>query len=290
MTRLGTRGSALAMAQARWVASHLPGCEIVVIETAGDLQRDRRFDEIGDGRGVFTAEIERALLDGRIDVAVHSAKDLTGEMPPELVIGAIPEREDPRDACCGPYGSLDALPDGARVGTSSARRTALLAELRPGLVTVPLRGNVDTRLRKLDEGQADAIILAAAGLRRLGLEERIAFRFDPEEFVPEAGQGALALQVRAGEEERVSALDHPLSRAEVEAERAAVAERTRIARDLHDSAGHAINVILVHAGAGRLHADDPERARQAFATIEEVARETVGEIDRMVRVTYMNSA
>jgi hydroxymethylbilane synthase len=224
MIRLGTRGSALAMAQARWAAERLPDCEIVRIETAGDRQRDRRFEDIGDGRGVFTAEIERALLDGRIDVAVHSAKDLTGEMPPELVIGAIPRREDPRDACCGPFASLDDIPDGARVGTSSARRTALLAELRPGLQAVPLRGNVDTRLRKLDAGEADAIVLAAAGLLRLGLEQRIAFRFDPDRFVPEAGQGALALQVRAGDEELVSALDHPASREEVEAERAAVAE------------------------------------------------------------------
>jgi hydroxymethylbilane synthase len=224
MIRLGTRGSALAMAQARWTAGRLPECEIVVIETSGDRQRDRRFEDIGDGRGVFTAEIERALLDGRIDVAVHSAKDLTGAMPPELVIGAVPEREDPRDACCGPFPALDAIPDGARVGTSSARRTGLLAELRPGLTVVPLRGNVDTRLRKLDEGQADVIVLAAAGLIRLGLEERIAFRFDPDRFVPEAGQGALALQVRAGDEELVRALDHQPSREEVEAERAAVAE------------------------------------------------------------------
>jgi hydroxymethylbilane synthase len=224
MIRLGTRGSALAMAQARWTAAHLPGCEIVVIETAGDRQRERRFDEIGDGRGVFTREIERALLDGRVDVAVHSAKDLTGDMPAELAIGAIPEREDPRDACCGPFGSLDEVPQGARVGTSSARRTGLLGELRPDLAVVPLRGNVDTRLRKLDAGEADVIVLAAAGLLRLGLEERIAFRFDPDRFVPEAGQGALALQVRAGDESLVRELDHPPSRAAVEAERAAVAE------------------------------------------------------------------
>ncbi len=224
MIRLGTRGSALAMAQAGWVAEQLGDAEIVVIETAGDRQRDRRFDQIGDGRGVFTREIERALIDRRIDVAVHSAKDLTGDPPDELEIGAVPTREDPRDACCGPFASLAEIPDGARVGTSLARRTGLLAALRPGLEVVPLRGNVDTRLRKLDAGEADAIVLAAAGLIRLGLEARIAFRFDPAEFVPEAGQGALALQVRRGERELVAALDHGPSHAQLDAERARVAE------------------------------------------------------------------
>ena len=122
MIRLGTRGSALAMAQAGWVAERLGDAEIVVIETAGDRQRDRRFDQIGDGRGVFTREIERALIERRIDVAVHSAKDLTGDPTDELEIAAVPEREDPRDACCGPFASLAEIPAGARVGTSSARR------------------------------------------------------------------------------------------------------------------------------------------------------------------------
>ena len=224
MIRLGTRGSALALAQARWVADRLDGCELIVIETAGDRDRERRFDQIGDGRAVFTREIERALLDGRIDVAVHSAKDLTGDDPDGLEIGAVPERADPRDACCGPYASLDAIPAGARIGTSSARRAALLGALRPDLAVVPLRGNVDTRLAKLDAGDADAIVLAAAGLIRLGLEQRIGFLFDPSAFVPEAGQGALALQVRAGESALVSSLDHAPSRACVTAERARVLE------------------------------------------------------------------
>ncbi len=224
MIRIGTRGSALAMAQAGWVAERLDDAEIVVIETAGDRQRDSRFDQIGDGRGAFTGEIERALLDGRIDVAVHSAKDLTGEPAQALAIAAVPEREDPRDACCGPFPSLAEIPDGSRIGTSSARRQALLRALRPGLEVVPLRGNVDTRLRKLDAGEADAIVLAAAGLIRLGLEARIAFCFDPVEFVPEAGQGALALQVRRGEESLVSSLDHGPSHAQLDAERARVAE------------------------------------------------------------------
>ena len=219
MIRLGTRGSTLAIAQAQLVADALADAEIVPIATAGDRDRTRRFDQIGDGRGVFTREIERALLVGEVDAAVHSAKDLTGEMPPGLVVAALLERDDPRDAVCGPFASLDEIPDGARVGTSSARRSARLRELRPGLEVVPLRGNVDTRLRKLDAGEADAIVLAAAGLRRLGLAERIAFLLDPEVFVPEAGQGAIAVQVRAGEEGLVSALDHAPTRRAVEAER-----------------------------------------------------------------------
>ncbi len=170
--RLGSRASALALAQAGLVAELLGGAEIVPISTAGDRDKGARFDQIGDGRGVFTREIERALLDGEIDAAVHSAKDLTGDMPEGLVVAAVPERGDPRDACCGPYGSLESIPAGATVGTSSARRGGLLRELRPDLRVVPLRGNVDTRLRKLDAGEADVILLAAAGLNRLGLEHR----------------------------------------------------------------------------------------------------------------------
>ncbi|HEY3763568.1 MAG TPA: hydroxymethylbilane synthase [Gaiellales bacterium] len=223
MIRLGTRSSRLAVAQARLVADGLGDAELVPIQTAGDHDRERRFDQIGDGTGVFTRAIERALAAGEIDAAVHSAKDLTGEMPAGLVIGAMLEREDPRDAVCGPFAALDEIPDGARVGTSSARRAARLAELRPGLAIVPLRGNVDTRLRKLDAGDADAIVLAAAGLVRLGLAARIGFLFDPQVFVPEAGQGAIAVQVRRGEERLVAALDHAPTREAVEAERAAVA-------------------------------------------------------------------
>jgi hydroxymethylbilane synthase len=222
MIRLGTRRSALAMAQAQLVADGLTAAEIVPITTAGDRDRSSSFDAIGDGRGVFTREIERALADGRIDAAVHSAKDLTGDMAEGLTIAAMLERDDPRDAVCGPFGSLAEIPDGARVGTSSARRSGLLAELRPGLCVVPLRGNVDSRVRKLDAGEADAIILAAAGLRRLGLHARIAFTLDPQVFVPEAGQGAIAVQVRRGEEELVAALDHGPTRTAVEAERACV--------------------------------------------------------------------
>jgi hydroxymethylbilane synthase len=222
MIRLGTRRSPLAIAQTALVAGRLEGAEIVPMSTAGDRERNRRFDEIGDGRGVFTRDIERALAGGEIDAAVHSAKDLTAEMPEGLALGAVLERDDPRDAVCGPFAGLDEIPDGARVGTSSARRAALLAELRPGIRVVPLRGNVDTRLARLDAGDADAIVLAAAGLRRLGLAERIGFLLDPLVFVPEAGQGAIAVQVRRGEEALVAALDHAPTREAVEAERACV--------------------------------------------------------------------
>jgi hydroxymethylbilane synthase len=219
MIRLGTRRSALAVAQARLVADGLGEAEIVPMSTAGDRDRTRGFDEIGGGRGVFTSDIERALAEGLIDAAVHSAKDLTGDMPDELVIGAMLERDDPRDAVCGPFAALDEIPDGARIGTSSARRRGLLAELRPGLEVVPLRGNVDTRLGKLAAGEADAIVLAAAGLRRLGLTAQIGFLLDPQVFVPEAGQGAIAVQVRQGEEALVAELDHDPTRQAVEAER-----------------------------------------------------------------------
>ena len=222
MIRLGTRRSRLATAQARIVADRLGSAELVPISTEGDRDAARRFSEIGSGRGVFTRDIERALLRGEVDAAVHSAKDLTGDMPDGLVVGAILERGDPRDAVCGPFRSLAEIPAGSRVGTSSARRAGLLAELRPDIRVVPLRGNVDTRLAKLDAGEADAIVLAAAGLERLGLAERIAFLLEPTEFVPEAGQGAIAVQVRVGEEALVAALDHAPTRAAVEAERECV--------------------------------------------------------------------
>lgn len=222
MIRLGTRRSRLATAQARIVAERLADAELVPISTEGDRDAARSFAAIGSGRGVFTRDIERALLGGDVDAAVHSAKDLTGDMPAGLVLGAILERADPRDAVCGRYGSLADIPAGARIGTSSARRAGLLAELRPDIRVVPLRGNVETRLAKLDAGEADAIVLAAAGLERLGLGGRIAFLLDPREFVPEAGQGAIAVQVRAGEEALVAALDDAPTRAAVEAERECV--------------------------------------------------------------------
>jgi hydroxymethylbilane synthase len=222
LVRVGSRGSRLALTQAERTLSSLraPGIELalVPITTAGDRDRSRPFGEIGS-RGVFVKELEEALLERRIDIAVHSAKDLTATNPDGLAIGAFLRREDPRDALCG---AVELRP-GMRIGTASARRKAQLLALDSTLSVEPLRGNIDTRLRKLGERGLDAIVLAACGLDRLGLGGDIGHRFDPEVMLPEAGQGALALQVRAGEEDLVAAVDDPETRARVEAERAVVA-------------------------------------------------------------------
>jgi hydroxymethylbilane synthase len=220
--RLGSRGSRLALTQASLAAGRLrtPGREIalVPITTAGDRDRRRPFGEIGE-RGVFVKELEEALLAGRIDAAVHSAKDMTSTDTVGLSVGAYLPREDARDALCGAAG----LTPGMRIGTASVRRRAQLLALDPTLSIEPLRGNIDTRLRKRGERGLDAVVLAACGLDRLGLAGEIGYRFDPDEMLPEAGQGALAIQVRAGEEALVEAADDPETRRRVEAERACVA-------------------------------------------------------------------
>ena len=222
VVRVGTRGSRLALTQAEQAVEPLrrPGVEIalVPITTAGDRDRTKPFGEIG-ARGVFVKEIEEALLAGRIDVAVHSAKDMTSTATEGLSVGAYPEREDPRDALCG----AAAIEPGMRIGTASVRRRAQLLALEPSLSIEPLRGNIDTRLRKRGERGLDAIVLAAAGLERLGLAHEIGLRFDPEQLLPEAGQGSLALQVRAGDEQLVEAIDDAETRRRVESERACVA-------------------------------------------------------------------
>jgi hydroxymethylbilane synthase len=222
LVRVGSRGSRLALTQAERALSSLraPGIELVLvpITTAGDRDRSRPFGEIGS-RGVFVKELEEALLARRIDVAVHSAKDLTAADPEGLVVGAYLRREDPRDALCG----AAALRPGMRIGTASVRRKAQLLALEPTLSIEPLRGNIDTRLRKRGERGLDAIVLAACGLDRLRLDGEIGHRFEPETMLPEAGQGALALQVRAGDEQLVAATDDPETRERVEAERAVVA-------------------------------------------------------------------
>jgi hydroxymethylbilane synthase len=224
MIRLGTRGSRLALTQAELAADLLraasPDADVAIVPmtTAGDRDRSRPFGEIGE-RGVFVKEIEEALLAGRLDVAIHSAKDMTSTAVDGLAVGAYLPREDPRDALCG----AGELRPGMRIGTASVRRRAQLLALEPGLSVEPLRGNVDTRLRKRRERGLDAIVLAAAGLDRLGLEAEIGLRLPVEDLLPEAGQGAVALQVRAGEEELVAALDDPETRRRVEAERACVA-------------------------------------------------------------------
>jgi hydroxymethylbilane synthase len=224
LLRVGSRGSRLALTQAELAADVLRAAlgpveiALVPITTAGDRDRTRPFGEIGE-RGVFVKELEEALLGGRIDVAVHSAKDMTSTDAQGLVVGAYLERDDPRDALCG----ATELRPGMRVGTASVRRRAQLLALEPQLVIEPLRGNIDTRLRKRGERGLDAVVLAACGLDRLGLAGEIGHRFEPAELLPEAAQGALALQVRAGEEERVASVDHAETRRRVEAERACVA-------------------------------------------------------------------
>jgi hydroxymethylbilane synthase len=222
LIRVGSRGSRLALTQAERAVVGLRrrGVEIalVPITTAGDRDRTKPFGQIGE-RGVFVKELEEALLAGRIDVAVHSAKDMTSTDVEGLAVGAYPPREDPRDALCG----LAELRPGLRIGTASVRRRAQLLALEPTLSIEPLRGNIDTRLRKRGERGLDAVVLAACGLDRLGLEDEIGRRFDPDELLPEAGQGALALQVRAGEEQLVAPADDEETRRRVEAERRCVA-------------------------------------------------------------------
>lgn len=222
LLRVGSRGSRLALTQAGRAAEALrgPGVEIalVPITTAGDRDRTSPFGEIGS-RGVFVKELEEALLEGRIDVAVHSAKDMTSSDVEDLSVGAYTQREDPRDALCG----ADAIRPGMRIGTASARRRAQLLALEPSVSIEPLRGNIDTRLRKRSERGLDAIVLAACGLDRLGLGAEIGLRLDPAVMLPEAGQGALALQVRSGDEHLVVAVDDSETRRRVESERCCVA-------------------------------------------------------------------
>lgn len=228
--KIGTRGSPLALAQAheardRLAARHgLDGdaMEIVVIRTSGDRIQDRPLSELG-GKGLFTKEIDEALLSGRIDLAVHSMKDVPTLRPDSLSIAAILPREDVRDAFVSLMAaSLAELPAGARVGTSSLRRAAQVRRLKPELLVVPFRGNVETRLRKLAEGEADATLLACAGLMRLGAAGRITRAMDPDEMLPAVAQGAIGIEIRSGDSDSaalVAALDDPRSAAETQAER-----------------------------------------------------------------------
>ena len=214
--RIATRGSALALTQARWVADRLGGAELVEASSDG---------EPGD-KSRFVRGVERALLAGEADVGVHSAKDLPSEMPEGLEIAGVPEREDPADVWIGVGDSLEALPEGARVGTASLRRQAQLLAVRPDLRVEELHGNVDTRLRKLAEGELDGIVLAAAGLRRLGRADEIGFALPAAQMCPAAGQGALALQVRSDQTE---ASDAAASVNDLKAMRELTAERTVVA-------------------------------------------------------------
>jgi len=227
--KIGTRGSKLALWQANWVKSSLEAkhpslsIELVLIKTKGDKILDVPLAKVG-GKGLFVKEIEEALLSGRIDLAVHSMKDMPGEIPKGLCIGAIPEREIPQDVLISRNKKrLSKLGLGAKIGTSSLRRQAQLLHARPDLVVLPLRGNVDTRLKKLETENLDAIILAAAGVKRLGLENRITEYLDENIMLPAVGQGALCIEARQNDplvEPIVATLEHPLTRTIILGERA----------------------------------------------------------------------
>jgi hydroxymethylbilane synthase len=214
--RIATRGSALALTQARWVANRLGGAELVEASSDG---------EPGD-KSRFVRGVERVLLSGDAEIGVHSAKDLPGDMPEGLEIASVPAREDPADVWIGAGSSLEDVPEGARIGTASLRRRAQLLATRPDLRVEELHGNVDTRLRKLAEGELDAIVLAAAGLRRLGREAEISFEIPIDRMIPAAGQGALALQVRTDDE---ATTDAAAAIGELRAMRELTAERTIVA-------------------------------------------------------------
>ncbi|HUI80105.1 MAG TPA: hydroxymethylbilane synthase [Bryobacteraceae bacterium] len=226
MLVIASRGSQLALWQAHWVEGQLAqmgrASRIEIIKTTGDKISDVPLAKVGT-KGLFTKEIEEALIDGRADLAVHSLKDLPTELPQGLILAGVPRREDPRDAIVGR--KLDELAQGAKVGTSSLRRAAQLKKLRPDLQIESVRGNLDTRLRKLDEGRYDAIVLAAAGLKRLGWGGRIAELLAPEVMCPAVGQGALALESRESGAGRdaCAVLDHASTRAAVTAERGVLA-------------------------------------------------------------------
>lgn len=271
---IGTRGSALARAQARLVAEALgpAGIEvrIVVIETDGD----RRAPDTAWGEGAFVAALEEALLDGRVDAAAHSAKDVPTEVDERIRIAAYLPRADPRDALVvgesSAVGSIDDLPTGSRVGTDSPRRATFLRARRPDLEIHPLHGNVDTRLRRLDAGETDALILACAGLDRLGLRHRIAVRIAPDVIPPAPGQGAIAVEVRAGDpaEAALAAIDHRPTRVAVEAERAFLHATGGGCRSpfaaLASSSGGLVSIVTASAsGDGRV------RFEEATAPFEE---------------------
>jgi hydroxymethylbilane synthase len=228
--RMGSRGSQLALWQANHIAALLRGqghsVEIEIIKTTGDRLQEVTFAQVGS-KGMFTKEIEEALAEGRVDLAVHSLKDLPTELPEPFALAATPPRVDPRDVLVSVrYASLDGLPQGARVGTSSQRRRAQLKALRPDIEAIEFRGNVDTRLRKLAEGQVEAILLAAAGLDRLEKTEWVRERLEPKDFCPAAGQGSLGIETRKEDAATIAAmafLDDQATRFAVTAERAALA-------------------------------------------------------------------
>jgi hydroxymethylbilane synthase len=296
--RIGTRGSRLALAQAEWVRHRVAAAhpdlrpELVVIKTSGDRIRDVPLHQVG-GKGLFVKELQTALHEGVIECAVHSLKDLPGALEPGLIIAAVPEREAAHDvAVTRADGGLAALAHGARVGTSSPRRAALVRTVAPHLIVVDLRGNVDTRLAKLERGEVDAVVLAAAGLRRLGLYPPHAHPCDPAVFVPAVGQGALALESRPGEvAERLAAIEHRPTRQAIDAERAFLVRVggscvTPLAAHatLHDGRV-TVRALLAHPDGSRVvrgdaegDADDGDRIGRELA--ERLLRESGAEMRR----------
>ena len=228
---IGSRGSKLALAQTHWVAEQIQKhhrgiqVDVQVIKTTGDKMTTASLTQLaGETKGLFVKEIEEALLEGTIDLAVHSLKDVPSTLPEGLVIGVIPRREDPRDALIGnqQLASVNDLEQGVAIGTSSLRRSVQLRGLRPDFKVVPIRGNVDTRLRKLKEQQLSGVILALAGLRRMSLQHHVSYVFSVEEMVPAVGQGALGIEIRSGDDRvanLIGALEHQPTRTAVEAER-----------------------------------------------------------------------
>jgi hydroxymethylbilane synthase len=280
--RLGTRGSALALAQAGLVAGALrergAAVEVVPIRTEGDRLAGAHLAAVG-GKGLFVRELEQALLEGRIDVAVHSLKDLPAILPEGLCLGAFPERGDPRDVLVSRDGrSLDRLAPGAVVGTSSLRRRALVLARREDLRVEPIRGNVDTRLRKLAAGECDALVLAAAGLERLGQAPANMFPLDAEVFLPAAGQGILAVERRSGDlatRALLEAVDHPVTRACALAERAFL--RRLGAACTTATAAHAICDGTGLSMQGLVASDDGRRVLRATAAGPAAAAGKLGE-------------
>jgi len=254
--RLGTRGSALALAQANLVAKAIGGAEVVPIKTSDNTPQHEtgRADarpRIND-KARFVREIEQALLDSKVDLGVHSAKDLPTDLPDGLEIAGVPEREDPRDAYVGHVSSLGEVPKGSRIGTSSLRRRAQILARRPDLEVVDVRGNVDTRLARYEDGDFDGLVLAAAGLRRLGRAEEIAFALEYEECVPAPGQGAIAIEARGSDNRAVTAVESVTDRGalgRLSAERALVA-----ALDASCNTPLGATATLESGGRMRLHA------------------------------------
>jgi len=274
--KLGTRGSRLAQWQAEWVRDQLAtrgvSAQIVVIKTRGDAEVDRPLHEL-EGKGFFTKEIEDALLDGRIDVAVHSLKDLPTQLPTGLALAAVPQRHDAREALVG-GASLRDLPAGARVGTSSLRRVTQIRYLRPDLRVVSLRGNVPTRVRKVEEGDGcDAALLALAGLERLSLGER-ATPIDPLEVMPAPGQGALGLEIRADDRRTRDALQ-PLG--DAASARAVAAERAVLAALGGGCQAPVAAWVDGHRLFGRVTAADGSVQLTASAEIEPARPQAAGE-------------